>query len=254
MARAADAAQRLRAAGFLAADDEAQELRAYAGADAEALDRMLTRRLTGEPMAWITGYSVFCGVEVQVHHGVYVPRIHTEKLARRAAARLPSHGTAIDVCTGCGAIARVLMSAHPRARVLACDIDARAVDCARANGVETYAGDLFDALPEGLTSNVDLITAVVPYVPTTELPYLQRDTFTFEQPLAYDGGDDGMHVLRRVAAASRRFLKRDGALLLELGGSQDRATREELTRLGFDDVRLLHDEDGDVRGIEATRG
>ena len=53
-------------------------------------------------------------------------------------------------------------------------------------------------------------------------------------------------------ADSTRFLRRGGALLLELGGRQADALREDLARLHYADVDVLRDEEGDVRGIEAT--
>src|SRR5207302_1592771 len=113
---------------------------------------------------------------------------------RRAARRCGVHRT------GSGAIARVLTTARPGARVVASDLDARAVACALTNGVEVYAGDLFGPLPQTLEGRVDVVVGVVPYVPTRELPLLQRDTFTFETPLSYDGGPDGAGILRRVLA------------------------------------------------------
>ena len=94
----------------------------------------------------------------------------------------------------------------------------------------------------------------MPYVPTSELPLLQRDTFTFERPLSYDGGADGADILRRVLVDARRFLKRGGAILLEVGGDQADLLEGDLDRLGYVDVSILSDEDGDVRGIEATLG
>jgi release factor glutamine methyltransferase len=89
-------------------------------------------------------------------------------------------------------------------------------------------------------------------VPTPELPLLQRDTFTFESTLSYDGGDDGTDILRRVLADGPRFLRRGGALLLELGGEQADVLGDDFARLGYADVGVLVDEDGDVRGVEAT--
>ena len=83
--------------------------------------------------------------------------------------------------------------------------------------------------------------ASCPYVPTPDLPLLQRDTFTFETPLAYDGGADGLDIVRRVIAEAPAFLRPGGALLLELGGDQAAA---------FDAVDVIVDEEGDVRGIE----
>jgi release factor glutamine methyltransferase len=236
--------------GFVAADEEAAELFAAADGDQARLEAMVARRLQGEPLAWITGGVEFCGLFVNVREGVYVPRWHTELVAERAAARLLEDGSAIDLCTGSGAIAKVLQARRPNARVVASDLDPRAVACARSNGVDAYEGDLFAPLED---VPVDVIVAVVPYVPSRALPLLQRDTFTFETPLAYDGGDEGLDVLRRVLHEAPRFLKPSGALVLEVGGSQAGDLDEEIARLGYRDVREITDEDGDLRGIELRR-
>jgi release factor glutamine methyltransferase len=240
--------------GFIAAAEESEELLAYAAGDAALLDTAVRRRLTGEPLAWITGSVSFCGVDIRVDPDVYVPRWLSEPLARQAVERLPRNGTAIDLCTGSGAIAKVLRAHRPGARVAASDVDPRAVACAAANGVEVYQGDLFDPLPRQLEGQVDVVVAVVPYVPTPELALLQRDTFTFETTLSYDGGADGTHFLRRVARDSPRFLRPGGTLLLELGGDQAGLLADELTRLGYVELTVLTDEDGDVRGFEAILG
>jgi release factor glutamine methyltransferase len=247
-------AARLSAAGFIAPEEEADELFACAAGDVERLDSLVRRRLTGEPLAWITGRVSFCGVEIRVDPGVYVPRWQSEVLARRAVERLPATGAAIDLCTGSGAIARILTRDRPGARVVASDVDGRAVACAAANGVEVYRGDLFAPLPSTLEERVDVIVGVVPYVPTPALHLLQRDTFAFESPLAYDGGPDGTEILRRVLRDSPRFLRRGGGLLLELGGDQAHALSDDLARFGYVDVNVLRDDERDVRGIEATFG
>jgi release factor glutamine methyltransferase len=242
----------LAGAGFVAAGEEARELLARAAGDPGVLESLVARRLTGEPLAWITGRAVFCGAEIRVDPGVYVPRWQTEPLALRAVERLPANGTAIDVCTGSGAIARTLAAGRPGARVVASDVDERAVACAAANGVEVYRGDLFAPLPNELAGCADVVVGAVPYVPTSELPLLQRDTFTFESPGLYDGGGDGTEILRRVLRGSPAFLRPGGALLLELGGEQADALGDDLARLGFAGVGVFVDDDGDVRGIEAT--
>ena len=135
---------------------------------------------------------------------------------------------------------------------MASDLDERAVACARANGVDAHAGDLYGPVPATLAGAVDVVTGVVPYVPTGELGLLQRDTFTFETALAYDGGADGCAVLRRAVREAPRWLRPGGALLLELGGDQASLLAGDLAAAGFGDVRVLRDEDGDVRGVEAT--
>lgn len=236
--------------GFVAADEEAAELLAAADGDQERLDAMVARRLEGEPLAWITGWVEFCGLRVRVCEGVYVPRWHTELVAERAVERLPEHGAAIELCTGAGAIAKVLMARRPDARVVASDVDPRAVECARSNGVDAHVGDLFAAHED---TPVDVVVAVVPYVPTRALPLLQRDTFRFETPLAYDGGEEGLDVLRRVLHEGPRYLKPGGAIVLEVGGSQAGDLDADIAAVGYRDAREITDEDGDLRGIELTR-
>jgi release factor glutamine methyltransferase len=246
-------AEALWRAGFVAADEEADELLTTAAGDGELLSSLVERRLTGEPLAWITGRVSFCGVDILVYPGVFVPRVQSELLACRAVERLPANGSAIDVCTGTGAVAKTLMTQRPGAHVVACDVDERAVACAAANGVEVYGGDLFAPLPRALVGRVDVVVGVVPYVPKPALALLQRDTFAFETPLSYDGGRDGTEILRRVLHESLRFLRPGGALLLELGGEQAGVLADDLARLGYADVIVHVDEDGDVRAIEATR-
>jgi release factor glutamine methyltransferase len=106
--------------------------------------------------------------------------------------------------------------------------------------------------PSALEGRVHVVVGVVPYVPTSELALLQRDTFTFESRLSYDGGRDGTDLLRRILRDGPRFLRHGGALLLELGGEQAEALATDLARLGYADVAVLCDEAGDVRGMEAT--
>src|SRR5690242_18369354 len=173
-------AHALAEAGFLSAEQEAAELLAAAAGDPVRLDALVERRLTGEPLAWITGHVLFCGLELAVDPGVYVPRPHTELLAGAAVARLATDGVAIDLCTGCGAVAAVLAAERPAATIVATDMDERAVACARRNGVDARQGRLFDPVPGQLEGGVDLVVGVVPYVPTRELALLQRDTFAFE--------------------------------------------------------------------------
>ena len=85
-------AELLADGGFVAAEEEADELLARAAGDAALLDTLVARRLTGEPLAWITGSVAFCGLEVGVDRGVYVPRWQSEPLALRAVQRLPEGG------------------------------------------------------------------------------------------------------------------------------------------------------------------
>lgn len=245
-------AARLAAAGCVAPEAEAAELLASAP-DAGALADRVDRRCRGEPLAWLVGSVEFCGMRVRVDPGVYVPRPHTELLARRAAERLPAGGTAVDLCTGSGAVAAWLATAVPSATVLAVDVDPAAVACARSNGVDARIGDLDEPLPHDLRRRVHVLTAVVPYVPTAALPFLPRDVVSFEPRRALDGGDRGLAVLTDVVALSPRWLCPGGWLLLELGGDQAGAVTAAMSASGFADVAVLQDGDGDDRAVEGRR-
>jgi release factor glutamine methyltransferase len=228
------------------------ELASASRGDPLLLHALVSRRLRGEPLAWITGRAPFDGLDVRVESGVYVPRWQSVALSRRAADRLPQRGTAIDVCTGSGALAMALRRARPEARVLATDTDPRAVACARSNGVEASLGDLFSPVPGGFMGATDLIVAIPPYVPTTALSLLPHDTLTFEDASHYDGGPAGTDVLNRVVAEARPLLRPGGALLLELGGDQAGPLGELMESLGYTSIVTWADEDGDIRGVEGT--
>ncbi len=195
----------------------------------------------------------FCGETVRVDPGVYVPRWQSEPLALEAVARLPSGGVAVDLCTGSGAIAVVLARRRPGALVLATELDPRAAACARSNGVEVFEGDMATSLPSGLAGTVDVLTGVVPYVPTTELEHLPRDVLAYEPRAALDGGAAGLAELRRAVAAAATLLRPGGSLLLELGGDQADALAPALAESGFGEPELLVDEDGDVRAVTCRR-
>jgi release factor glutamine methyltransferase len=241
---------RLEAAGCVAAAEEAAELLAAAPDDA-TLESWLCHREDGEPLAWITGTMVFCGRTVAVAPGVYVPRLQSEELARRAAVLLGAEeGRAVDLCTGAGAIAAHLAAEVPAAAVIAVDIDAGALSCARGNGVPALRADLDEALRPHV---FDVVTAVAPYVPTGELRFLPADVQRHEPRLALDGGADGLDVVRRVVAAGARLLRPGGWLLVEVGADQDRALEPTLAACGFEAGEAWCDEDGDLRGLVARR-
>ena len=241
----------LEEAGFVAPDAEADALFAASSEGIGPLEELLARRLGGEPLAWIVGSVDFCGLRVHVDRGVFVPRPHTQAMARRAVALLPATGVAVDLCTGSGAVAAVLGSVHPQAKVAATDIDPLAVACARRNGVDALVGDLDEPLSPSLLGGVDVMTAVVPYVPTEELPFLPRDVVAHEPAHALDGGPGGMSMLIRVAEVAPRWLRPGGSVLMELGGDQFDEVATALVERGFGEIRVHRDDDGQDRAIEA---
>ena len=241
---------RLAAAGCVAAGREADEFLA-AAPDHATLEGWLHRRERGEPPAWITGTTSFCGLTLHITPGVYVPRNQTEDLARRAAALLPADGRAIDLCTGAGAVAAHLMAEVPTAAVVGTDIDRRAAACAHSNGVPVVRGDL--AEPLRARTKVDVVTAVAPYVPTQAIELLSTDVQRHEPGHALDGGADGLDVVRRVITAAANLIDDEGWLLIEVGGDQADGLAPTFVRTGFTRVEPWADADGDLRGIAAQR-
>ena len=232
----------------MAAEDEAGELIA-AASDAASLESMLARRVSGEPLAWITGTTLFCGLILQVRPGVYVPRWQSETLARTAASLLTERGIAVDLCTGSGAIAAVLQAARPGARVVATEVDPLAAECARANGIEVFIGDLDDVLPIELVGRVDVMTGVVPYVPADAMHLLPHDVVAFEPQIALDGGPTGLEVVTRVIAHSTKWMAPGAWLLLEVGGGQFTEVEQLFRNAGYGQIQILEDGDGDPRAL-----
>lgn len=233
----------------MAAGAEVAELTDAAGG--EIPDEWVERRERGEPLAWICGSVRFAGRRWRVDPGVYVPRPQTEELARRAAALVPPAGRVLDVCCGSGAIAAHVTAEHPGVWSVGVDVDARAVANARGNGVAAVQGDLASALrPDG---SWDVVTAVAPYVPTAALGLLPRDVVAHEPRRALDGGPAGTTLTEGVIAAAAGLLRPGGHLVVELGGDQARRLVSVCERAGFGAVEVWCDDEGDPRGLVATR-
>jgi release factor glutamine methyltransferase len=215
---------RLRSAGCVFAEDEAELLIAAAGTPAE-LAAMVDRRAAGLPLEHVVGWADFCGLRIAVEPGVFVPRPRTEFLVSQAIALAPARPVIVDLCCGSGAVGAALAAALDPAELHAADIDPVAVRCARRNlapaGGHVHAGDLFDPLPAALHGRVDILTANVPYVPTAEVGLLPPEARVHEPRVALDGGGDGLDVLRRVAAQAPLWLAPGGSLLVEISARQE---------------------------------
>ncbi|MEU8823429.1 putative protein N(5)-glutamine methyltransferase [Streptomyces sp. NPDC048636] len=229
---------RLRAAGCVFAEDEAELLLSTARDPAE-VESMVDRRTAGLPLEHVLGWAEFRGLRIAVDPGVFVPRRRTEFLIERAAALAPARAGAVvvDLCCGSGALGAALGAALERIALYATDIDPAAVRCARRNvkhvGGRVYEGDLYEPLPAALRGRVDVLLANVPYVPTAKVGLLPPEARVHEARVALDGGVDGLDVLRRVAAAAAAWLAPGGCLLFETSRRQAAAAVEIVTRDGL---------------------
>ena len=215
---------RLRSAGCVFAEDEAELLISAAATPAE-LTAMVDRRASGLPLEQVVGWADFCGLRIAVDPGVFVPRRRTEFLIRQAIGLAPPRPVLVDLCCGSGAVGAALAAALDPAELHAADIDPAAVRCARRNlaaaGGHVHSGDLFEPLPAALRGRVDILAANVPYVPTGQVGLLPAEARLHEPLVALDGGGDGLDVLRRVAAQASLWLAPGGSLLVEISERQE---------------------------------
>lgn len=239
--------ERLRTAGCVFAEDEADLLLASAAAPNE-LERMVQQRVRGVPLEQVLGWAEFAGLRITVAPGVFVPRRRTEFMLRQTLMLAPPQPVIVELCCGSAALGLALASTLPQVELYATDIDPVAVRCARSNlaGIPGIAGilqgDLYEPLPDSLAGRVDLLVANAPYVPSGSIRLMPPEARLYEPRLALDGGLDGLDVLRRIAAGAKRWLAPGGRLLLETSRSQTPASVAAFERNGLAAGILTSDE------------
>lgn len=228
----------LRDAGCVFAEDEARLLRGAARNDRD-LATLLQQRVAGAPIEQLVGSVEFCGLNLHVGAGMFVPRQRTRMLAELASGRvteLPRRAVFLEVFGGVGPLASVVRAAAPDADVHVADIDGDALRYARLNvGHEAsiHVGSVFEGLPSGLRGHFDVIAGVPPYVPTTQEHLLPREAAEFEPAIALFGGDDGLEHVRRVLADVDEWLAPGGILLLEMHRGQGGVAAPEARASGY---------------------
>jgi release factor glutamine methyltransferase len=218
-------------------------------AQAAALDRAVTRRAAGEPVAYIRGFKEFRGLAIEVDKRVLIPRPETELLVDLALARITKALTGAprpvsagplrvwDVGTGSGAVPVAIATDLRRrrfgdaVRILGTDASTDALGLALENLVghgvadivEVRQGDLL-APRGGLGDDpaADVIVANLPYIPSDVVPRLPIAA-SFEPRMALDGGADGLDFVRRLLAILPEVLSPGGFALLEIGFDQAEA-------------------------------
>ncbi len=194
-------------------------------AAAERFGALLSRRLTGEPVAYLFGEREFYGRPFAVDPQVLIPRPETEHLIEAVLAlELPPSPRIVDAGTGSGAIAVTLALEITGSRLLATDVSLPALEVARANvrrhgvaGRVMLAGvDLFCALD---LARVDLVVSNPPYVDPATAPELSVEVTGFEPHLALFAQDRGRTVIRRLLDETTG-LRAGTHMLLEIGYDQ----------------------------------
>jgi len=190
----------------------------------EAFASLVARRLTHEPIAYITGTRAFWTIDLAVGPGVLIPRPDSETLIEAALAwfgdRAPSR--ILDLGTGPGTLLLAALAEWPQAQGLGVDASETALGYARRNadalGMADRAAFRLGDWTTGIESHFDLILANPPYIGTDEpLPPQVRD---HEPAEALFAGADGLDDYRRIVPALPALLTPGGAALLEIGWTQ----------------------------------
>ena len=218
---------------------------------AQRLDDWLRRRLAGEPIAYITGFKAFFGLNLQVDERVLDPRPDTEILVEWALELLPPNTPhrVLDLGTGSGAVALALQHQRPVCAVTAVDAsaDALAVASANAQRLQLPVQCVQSHWMDGLPGPFELIVSNPPYVADGD-PHLSA--LTHEPLSALTSGADGLDDIRLIIAQAPSRLCHGGWLLLEHGWDQAPAVQALLREAGFVQVQSRRD----LGGIERCTG
>ncbi len=229
-----------------------------------SFDRMVERRLTGEPLQYVLGSWGFRTLDLFVDRRVLIPRPETEVVAEHALAQLRrvvdavDGAVAVDLGTGSGAIGLSLAVEVPGIEVWLTDDSEEALQVARANlaglgtaggSVRLAAGDWFEALPLDLVGKLGVVVSNPPYVSAAE--DLEPQVARWEPERALVAPQAGTAHLVQLIEEAPRWLVPTGALVLEMAPDQVAPMAERAAR-GFAEVSTIADLAERPRGIVAS--
>lgn len=274
-----DTRQRLRKAGIESAQLEARELicyvtgkslddllrdsRLYAPRPVEQkLEALLSRRLEGEPVAYILGEWNFYGLTLDIDHTVLIPRPDTEIIAERAielAKMAGEHARVLDLCSGSGCIGLAVARHAENCRIVLADLSEDAIRLSRKNSRRNELQSRVTCIrldaredPPDLLWDFNLIVCNPPYIRTGDLATLDPSVRNYEPMLALDGGEDGLDFYRVIAKKWKAALRRTGTILFEVGYDQAEDVAAILSQCGYHNITRHKDYNGILRGVEAT--
>jgi release factor glutamine methyltransferase len=197
------------------------------------LEKLVLRRLAGEPVARIIGRKEFWSLGFALGRDTLVPRPETETLVEAALVAFPEREAelrVLDLGTGAGILLAAVLSERPCASGIGVDRSEAAVRMARANltafglggRAHFMVGDWGGALHEGF----DLVLCNPPYVATHEFGALSLDVRDHDPHVALDGGMDGLAAYRVILPDLARLLAENGVAIFELGRGQESAVAD----------------------------
>jgi release factor glutamine methyltransferase len=195
---------------------------------------LVRRRVSREPLQYITGHREFWSLDFVVNPAVLIPRPETELLIEEALSLRQSgllsnnlNPLILDVGTGSGAIAIALAKEIEGARIWASDISPEALSVAEENAqrhnlkdrITFCEGDLLEPFT-GRSMAFDMIVSNPPYIADDEFGNLAPEIRCHEPRAALDGNEAGMHFIQRLILESGPHLRGGGWLLIEMDPHQ----------------------------------
>jgi len=223
---------------------------------AESFKERVQRRVDGEPLQHILGYSEFYGLRIDISPKVLVPRPETEELVEHVLRRMRGdvRPRILDVGTGSGCIALAVKHERPDARVVGCDVSEDALAVARENAerldldVSFQAADLLaEDFPDVVSGPFDWVVSNPPYIPDDEADALPDVVREHDPPLALFAGDDPLRFYRALARHAPDVLVAGGRLVVETHAQYATDTAEVFAHAGFTGVHIEQDLSGRPR-------
>jgi release factor glutamine methyltransferase len=234
----------------------------------EALERLIERRISGEPLQYILGHQEFWSIDFKVDPRALIPRPETELLVEQSVSILSETflvetPSVLEIGTGSGAIAISLAKEVRNIFIVATDISGEALLLAKENAKSTGVLHRIAFVNADLLGPFrylrdqepfDLILSNPPYIDRCEIQRLAREIREYEPIAALDGGEDGMEFYRSIISQAPSYLRRGGWLLLEVGEGQGEKVADQLERSGyFLRPQLLPDLSGIKRVVKARK-
>jgi release factor glutamine methyltransferase len=227
----------------------------------EPLREKVRRRAEGEPLQHLLGHWDFFGRTFKTDRRALIPRPDTELLIeavlKKLLTREPNATRLVDVGTGSGILAITFALEQPELEVVAVDISNDALALAQENAERLGVSDRIvfcrSDLLDQIDGSFDWIVANLPYVPTADIPGLQREV-QFDPALALDGGEDGLAIVKRLLESIPGKIALNGVVALELGQGQAKTVSNFLARQNYRDVSIMKDYQGVERVLVARYG
>ena len=218
---------------------------------ADKVAALTERRISGEPVAYITGAWEFYGLPMYINSDVLIPRMDTELLVDAARELLNGRkmdARVLDLCCGSGCIACAVGHELPAARIVAVDLSAKALEVARRNVAANRLSSRVICMQADATASppmsmgqFDMIVSNPPYVRSADMKKLDPSVRDFEPSWALDGGKDGLKFYKAIIKYWKSVLRPGGYLLFEVGEGQAESVKEMMLTGGFRSVSSKFD-------------